>query len=275
MYALGPGQNQERDLSWFDFSIAADMSQRRQDRSLLRTRRNGRSPLPQLLAWHRWMSRRPLERRTLRGAQPRCSASDLHYSGRPIERGPHQNRAGQGTDPRPYNPWTLREWFPDEKQIVFLGQEPGRGPRIYVQDVNGGAPRAITPEGAGLNFRVSPDGTRLAVAMGTDFEKGGVSGQRRRSASSLRAIERGRSTGGCGIPTAASCMCYRMGSVPADIFQGGASQLERRTLWRRFTPPDPVGVTFLSNIFFSADMKSYVYSINRRLDVLYLVEGLR
>jgi hypothetical protein len=62
--------------------------------------------------------------------------------------------------------------------------------------------------------------------------------------------------------------------VPVEVFQVDVAT-GRRALWRRFTPPDPIGVTFLSNVYFSSDMKNYVYSINRRLDVLYLVEGLR
>jgi hypothetical protein len=67
---------------------------------------------------------------------------------------------------------------------------------------------------------------------------------------------------------------YRLGNVPVRIFRVELST-GKRTFWKEMAPPDPVGVTFLSNIFFSEDMKSYVYSINRRLDVLYLVEGLR
>jgi hypothetical protein len=40
-------------------------------------------------------------------------------------------------------------------------------------------------------------------------------------------------------------------------------------------PPNPVGITFVTWIFMSSDLKSYVYSIDRRLDVHYLVDGLR
>src|ERR1035438_9624828 len=35
--------------------------------------------------------------------------------------------------------------------------EPGHGPRTYVQDIQGGAPRALTPEGI-AGSRVTPDG---------------------------------------------------------------------------------------------------------------------
>jgi hypothetical protein len=49
----------------------------------------------------------------------------------------------------------------------------------------------------------------------------------------------------------------------------------KRTLWKKLEPSDPVGISAMGNIFFSADAKSYVYTFNRKLDVLYVVEGLR
>jgi hypothetical protein len=66
---------------------------------------------------------------------------------------------------------------------------------------------------------------------------------------------------------------YRFGTAPVDIFQVEVAT-GRRPLWKKLSPPDPIGITYMSNIYFSSDMKSYVYSINRRLDVLYLVDGL-
>jgi len=41
-------------------------------------------------------------------------------------------------------------WFSDGKRIVFSGDEPGHGVRLYVQDLAGGKPQAITPEGSTL-----------------------------------------------------------------------------------------------------------------------------
>ncbi len=51
---------------------------------------------------------------------------------------------------------------PDGKRIVFSGQEPGHAPRTYVQELEGGTPRAITPEGTWGNM-LSPDGARIVV----------------------------------------------------------------------------------------------------------------
>ncbi|PYV61015.1 MAG: hypothetical protein DMG95_13180, partial [Acidobacteria bacterium] len=62
------------------------------------------------------------------------------------------------------------QFFPDSRRIVFQGNEPGHASRVYVMSLDGGQPRAITPEGFGLGSyprMISPDGTRIAV-VGND-----------------------------------------------------------------------------------------------------------
>jgi Tol biopolymer transport system component len=62
-------------------------------------------------------------------------------------------------------------WFPDGKRFVFSGNEPGRGVRLYTQDLSGGTPKPISPEGVDATaFAVSPDGLQI-VGIGPD-EKG-------------------------------------------------------------------------------------------------------
>jgi dipeptidyl aminopeptidase/acylaminoacyl peptidase len=59
-------------------------------------------------------------------------------------------------------------WFPDGRRILISGNEPGRGSRLFVQDIPDGKPRAITPEGVAVFFHaVAPDG-KSVVATGTD-----------------------------------------------------------------------------------------------------------
>jgi len=49
-------------------------------------------------------------------------------------------------------------WMPNSTQILFVGEEPGHGFRVYQQDIHGGSPKAITPEGCTLaGSNVSPD----------------------------------------------------------------------------------------------------------------------
>src|ERR1035441_4193546 len=59
-------------------------------------------------------------------------------------------------------------WAPDGKHFIFSGNEPDHGVRLYVQDLVGGKPLAISPEGTyGLAFLVAPDGQEVA-AVGPD-----------------------------------------------------------------------------------------------------------
>jgi Tol biopolymer transport system component len=57
-------------------------------------------------------------------------------------------------------------WFPDSRRIVLCGIEPGKGPRVYLQDVPAGKPQPLTPEGTRLGA-LSPDGT-LVLAQSVD-----------------------------------------------------------------------------------------------------------
>jgi hypothetical protein len=68
--------------------------------------------------------------------------------------------------------------------------------------------------------------------------------------------------------------CQKLGSeIPFGIVRIDlASGL--RALWKQITPPDPVGITFIEPVFLSSDLKSYAYSVDRRLDVLYFVNEL-
>ncbi len=44
-------------------------------------------------------------------------------------------------------------WLPDGRRIVFMASEKGHGPRIYIQDIEKGAARPITPERTGSGPR--------------------------------------------------------------------------------------------------------------------------
>ena len=57
-------------------------------------------------------------------------------------------------------------FMPDGKQILFSGSEPGHRSRIYLRGVDGGKPRAVTPEGYRRTL-VTPDG-KWVVAGGPD-----------------------------------------------------------------------------------------------------------
>src|SRR5262249_38694550 len=58
------------------------------------------------------------------------------------------------------------EWFPDGQKVAIAGREARGGTRVWVQDVAGGVPRAIGPEGVEAAFTgliVSPDGKQVVA----------------------------------------------------------------------------------------------------------------
>ena len=142
----------------------------------------------------------------------------------------------------------------------------------YVQDLAGGPPRAITPEGVTAYFArmVSPDGAHaFAIAPdGTitiyptdDGEPRVVPG------TSADDLPIGWAEGG-------EHLFVQHGTGrPARVERVRVSDGERET-WLELSPPDPAGVTVIGPIRLSLDGRAYAYSYRRVLDELYMVEGV-
>jgi Tol biopolymer transport system component len=161
-------------------------------------------------------------------------------------------------------------WMPDGKRILITASEPGRGLRLYLRDVDGGKPRALTPEGY-RGFRVvSPDGSR-AVVTGPD----------RRTY--LYPISGGEPTAIPGVDVndrvaefgadARSVYVYRQGEIPTKVYRVDVST-GHRELWRSLMPTDAGGVSLIGPLP-TASGESYAYSYGRTLSDLYIVDGLK
>ncbi|HLB87654.1 MAG TPA: protein kinase [Terriglobales bacterium] len=163
-------------------------------------------------------------------------------------------------------------WFPDGKRFLFLGNEPAHGLRLYVQDVEGGKPRAISPEGVSASqFVLSPDG-RLVAAVGPD-QRGylyPVDGGDPRPISGFPLGDTPAAWAGDGR----SLFIYRHGELPSKVSRLDLASGQKQ-LWRELMPADSAGVTDLSVILITPDAKNYVYEYGRTLSDLYLVEGLK
>jgi Tol biopolymer transport system component/DNA-binding winged helix-turn-helix (wHTH) protein len=61
---------------------------------------------------------------------------------------------------------TAPRWSRDGKRLLFTGVQAGHAKQIYMQSTDGGALRAVLPEGReGTSADWSPDGTQLVVSM--------------------------------------------------------------------------------------------------------------
>jgi Tol biopolymer transport system component len=166
-------------------------------------------------------------------------------------------------------------FLPDGKHIVFSGNEPGHGARLYLESLDDAKPHPFSMEGvagAGTGGLIlSPDGKTVA-ARGPDqkvylFPVGGG------DAKVVAAAQPGE------FPTAwtsdgRSLLLMTRGQIPAQVFRIDVAS-GQKTLWRSFEPADSAGIDTIRGVLVSSDNKAYVYGYTRTLSDLYLVRGLK
>jgi len=163
-------------------------------------------------------------------------------------------------------------WFPDGKRILFSGNEPGKGVRLYVSELASGKSEPITQEGVnGTAFVISPDAQWVA-GIGPDH-KGylfPVAGGEPRLIPGLNPGEQPITFSS----DSRSLYVYQPGELPALVNRLDL-QTGQRTLWRQLMPSDPAGVETIGPILMTPDAKTCVFGYHRMLADLYLVEGLK
>jgi Tol biopolymer transport system component len=155
---------------------------------------------------------------------------------------------------------------------VFDGHEPQHGSRIYVINLDGGEPRAITPEGfsLGRSQSLAPDGKRIAAITGDGIALVSVDGGEPQ-------FVRGSQPGDVALLWAKDGQVLFVGrrgdtacAVSRLDLQTGAS-----TPWKSFSPADVAGVTGASCPLIADDEQHYVFGYTRNLSDLFLVEHLK
>ena len=163
-------------------------------------------------------------------------------------------------------------WFPDGKRVLFSGNEPGKGVRLYVFDPASSKSEPITPEGVnGTAFVISPD-SQLVAGIGPD-QKGylyPVAGGEPRVIPGLNPGEQPITFSTDG----GSLYIYQPGELPARVDRLDV-RTGQRTLWKELMPTDPAGVETIGPILMTPDAKTCVFGYHRMLADLYLVEGLK
>jgi serine/threonine protein kinase/Tol biopolymer transport system component len=270
------GDTRERDLSFLDYSFAADIAP---DARLLLFDEEGEAGGANYTVYIRKSDRSPVVRlgegNSLalspdgRWALSMFPVANSPFILLPTGTGEHRELATSGISPE-----QAATWFSDSRRFLFAGSEAGHGLRLYVQQLDGGAPRPIGPEGvtAALpGFAISPDGA-LVAAIGPEH-KGilvPVDGGETRA---LAGVEEGEfplrfSADG------RSLYLWKRGDVPARVTRVDVAT-GRRELWKNLLPSDPAGVERISNVLVTPDGKGYAYCYARLLSDLFVVEGLR
>jgi hypothetical protein len=193
----------------------------------------------------------------------------------PTGSGPLRRLASAGVSTT-YVEYRYSGFFPDGKQIFFCGSESGKRQRVWVQQIEEGKPRAVTPENTSRPVLLG-DG-RFVCARGPDFEwylYPVDAGEPRKVVGILPGEEPFRST--------PDGLLYVRG---ADELRPGESLMTTRVyrldpstghreLWKEIPPKDPRTGGAISTIRFSADGKTCVWTHMRYSTELVLVEGLR
>ncbi len=267
--ALAPGETRERSLTWFDWSLLADMSPdgktiifsetgeaegtnysmflRKTDGSpAIRLGDGGFGALSPDGQWVVSLVGAPAKLMLLPTGvgEPRQFADD---------KADHFNVA----------------WLPDSKSFIYSAQEPGHGARTYLMNIQDGKPRAVTPEGR-TAYRVSPDGrTILGRAQHELWLYPVAGGEPQKVNINLNSNElaQGFSADGKSLLVMTRGMPLKIDLV--DLSTG------RHQPWKEIAPADLAGAQGIPSIRFSADGKSYAYSTLRVLSDLYVVDGLK
>jgi eukaryotic-like serine/threonine-protein kinase len=269
---LAPGETKERDLSWLDWSVPATLSH--DGRTVLFNeagegggpkyavyiRKTDGSPAVRLGEGN-GLSLSPDEKWVLARLNGKLSPLVLLPTGvgemKPIKEDGLNHAAAA--------------WLPDGNHIVFAGVESGHGIRLYVESIDDGKPKAISKEGVGATFALSPQGDFIA-ATGPDRRVYiySISGGEPRL---VPGVEHDETPTGWAAD-GRELFVIRRGEIPANVFRVDIAT-GKRSLWKTLEPADSAGIDTVGRVILSADTKTYVYSYVRTLSDLYSVEGLK
>jgi len=276
MLGLAPGASKERDLSWHDWTGARDLSD---DGKTVAFDETGEAGEDTGAFYIRGTDGSPAVRLG-NGIGPQLSRDGKKVLA--LVPGPDGKRrltelpTGAG-DARTISTGDVQvqyaRFFPDGQKILELGNAAGaNGQRLWVQDVNGGKPRPISPEGVDslINRAITPDGKRVAaVDPDGKIVTYPIDGGEPASVPGTTAGERPLTW----LPDGKSLLLAQ-GGAPNVVYEVEASTGKRK-LFRTLPVPDGARADDLGFPIFSADFKSYVYGYTRIVSDLYVVEGLK
>ena len=160
------------------------------------------------------------------------------------------------------------EWFPDNRQILFTGNETGHPMRTWIYDLETNKATPVTPEGT-RGMRVSPDGKWFISVDPHKLLMTPMSGGTPKTVVDLQPGE----------------SAVRWSSDGRYVFlqQREAASIkisrleiatQRKEPWLVVKVPEP-GATFFGPLALSADGKACATTFQRDLANLFLVRGLK
>ena len=162
-------------------------------------------------------------------------------------------------------------FLPDGKRIVVNGNAPGHVGRTYLVDVSEGKPEPVTPEGVYATLP-SPDGKYLAGLDSADhtqkvFPLDGGSPRPVPGIDSSYALAQWSADG-------KALYFYRPGEVPLTVERVEITT-GKMTRARELIPADRAGVVSIAPVVSNVDASEFAYSYYQTLSVLYVISGLK
>ncbi len=271
---MAPGETRERELAWFNWSLLRDITP---DGKTVLLEEEGDAGGSNYLVYVRKTDGSPAVRLGEGNAwkispDQQWVLTQLPGGGRQlriIPTGTGEAREITHDPMEHFNP----NWLPDSKHVMYVGVEPGHGPRSYILDINTGQSRAVTPEGIRGTI-LSPDG-KLMVVVDSQGKSliWPLAGGDPKPVAGLGENERIFAWTGDGrslyiSPASGPDMQPRKVYV-LDPASG------KRQLWKTLAPPDLTGIVGVAIPRISADGRAYAYTYVRALGDLYVIDGVK
>jgi len=270
-----PGETVDRDMSWFDWSALADLSNDGKTILFNETREGGGAKSAIYLRH----INEPSPVRIGDGYGNALSPDGrwvLAYSGAKLTILP--TGSGQPRELKVDGNFDIAatEWFPDSRRVVAGGALPNHGYRLWSIDTLDETAKPVSPEniweGAIRAVAISPD-SRFVAGMDAQqkivlYDANGSAAPAPVNGAQASEVPITFSSDG------ASLYVYKPTALPAQVYRIDLAT-GTRTLWKEFSPADPAGVYKIAPVEVTPDGNAYAYNAMRMLMDLYVAENLK
>jgi Tol biopolymer transport system component len=274
MYGLGPGRTEERELSWLAWSVPSDLSA---DGYAVLFTEEGEAGGESYSVCVRMTTGSPV--RVIGPGIAQSFSPDGRCALALRSRAPVElaiisldapETATRVLRPGMFVRCMTARWHPDGERLFLVAEERMHAPRCYMLPLNGGEPRAVTPEGV-VGRLLAPDGAWI------------VAWDREAAAHRLHAVDGGASRLLAGVSEdevparwsadQESLYIFQRMELPAHVIRMEQATGQRE-LWRTLMPKDPAGVLIFPSLQLAPEVGAYVYAYRRFLSDLYVVGGI-